>query len=111
MISVTLATLLMVGLLKDRCQDYVMRVRLTVSGVILVFAACASATPRETAKGPTVSPVPAAIASRVRLAVVASKLDRPLGMAYAEGDPIKRLFIVEKGGTIRAMKKGGAPVL
>ena len=30
-------------------------------------------------------------------------------MAYAPGDPAKRLFVVEKGGTIRVMKKGAAP--
>ena len=87
-----------------------MRERLTVSGVLLAFAAaCASANPKEAAKGPAVSPVPAAVASSVRLAVVADKLDHPLGMAYAIGDPAKRLFIVEKGGTIRVMTKGAAP--
>jgi glucose/arabinose dehydrogenase len=87
-----------------------MRKRLTVSGVLLAIAvACASANPKEAAKGPAVSPVPAAIASKVRLAVAADKLDHPLGMAYAAGDPAKRLFIVEKGGTIRVMKQGAAP--
>jgi len=53
--------------------------------------------------------VPAAAASRVRLAVFADKLDHPLGMAFAPGDPAKRLFIVEKGGAIRVLRKGAPP--
>ena len=40
---------------------------------------------------------------------MADKLDQPLGMAFAPGDPAKRLFIVEKGGTILVMKKGALP--
>jgi len=79
--------------------------------VVLTAASCASANPRESAKGPTLSPVPAGVAARVRLAVVADKLDQPLGMAFAPGDPAKRLFIVEKGGTIRVMRQGTLPSL
>jgi glucose/arabinose dehydrogenase len=76
---------------------------------VLAAASCSDATPRDAAKGPALSPVPASVAASVRLTVVAEKLDEPLGMAYAEGDPAKRLFIVEKGGTILVMKKGTLP--
>jgi glucose/arabinose dehydrogenase len=53
-----------------------------------------------------VVPVPQDLATRVKLAVVADKLDEPLGMAFAPGDPAKRLFIVEKTGAIRVLKAG-----
>jgi glucose/arabinose dehydrogenase len=74
---------------------------------LLFFAAvgvgsCASA------KGPGLSPVPADIAAHVRLAVVADKLDQPLGMAFAPDDPAKRLFLVEKTGAIRVMNQAAA---
>jgi glucose/arabinose dehydrogenase len=49
---------------------------------------------------------PAELAGGVKLAVVAEKLDQPLGMAYAPGDPAKRLFIVEKTGAVRVLKGG-----
>jgi glucose/arabinose dehydrogenase len=80
-------------------------------GLFAVFAAssCSPANPRDAAKGPALSPAPAAVASSVRLAVVADKLDEPLGMAFAPGDPAKRLFIVEKGGDILVMKQGTPP--
>ena len=80
--------------------------------LVLVLAAgsCSPASPRDAAKGPALSPVPASIAASVRLAVVADKLDQPLGMGYAERDPAKRLFIVEKRGAILVMKKGTPPL-
>jgi glucose/arabinose dehydrogenase len=53
-----------------------------------------------------VVPVPQDVATHVKLAVVADKLDEPLGMAVAPGDPAKRLFIVEKSGAIRVLKDG-----
>lgn len=56
------------------------------------------------------TPVPASAASHVRLEVAADQLHHPLGMAFAPGDPEKRLFIVEKGGTLVVMKSGTAPV-
>jgi len=87
------------------------RVFATLLAVVLTTTSCAAAAPRGKAVGPAVTPVPAAAAAAVRLAVAADKLDHPLGMAYAEGDPAKRLFIVEKGGTIRVMKKGTLPSL
>ena len=53
-----------------------------------------------------VVPVPQDLASHVKLSVVAEKLDQPLGMAFAPGDPAKRLFIAEKTGAIRVLKDG-----
>lgn len=53
-----------------------------------------------------VAPVPPDLGSAVKLAVVAEKLDQPLGMAFAPKDPAKRLFIVEKTGAIRVLKEG-----
>jgi glucose/arabinose dehydrogenase len=55
-----------------------------------------------------VTPVPTDLAAYVKLAIVAEKLDQPLGMAFATGDPAKRLFIVEKTGAIRVLKGGKA---
>lgn len=78
--------------------------------ILLAASSCATAAPRESAKGPALSPVPAAAAAKVRLVVAADKLDHPLGMAYAPGDPAKRLFIVEKGGAIRVIRGGQVPV-
>src|SRR5262245_56775978 len=53
-----------------------------------------------------VAPAPPEIASKIKLAVVAQKLDQPLGMAFPPGDPAKRLFVVEKTGAIRGIKDG-----
>lgn len=79
--------------------------------LVLTLGSCSPASPRDAAAGPAVSPVPAAVASSARLAVVADKLDQPLGMAFAPGDPAKRLFVVEKGGAILVMRKGALPSL
>ena len=78
--------------------------------VLLSFAAVAAGS-CASAKGPTPVPVPAEVAARVRLTVFADKLDQPLGMAFAPHDPAKRLFIVEKTGAIRVMKKGTLPAV
>ena len=77
--------------------------------LVLALGCCSTANPRDAARGPALSPVPAAVAASVRLAVVADKLDQPLGMAFAPGDPAKRLFIIEKGGAIVVMKSGTPP--
>ncbi len=45
-----------------------------------------------------VTPVSPELGQRVKLLVVADKLDQPLAMAYVPGDPAKRLFIAEKTG-------------
>ncbi len=71
-------------------------------------ASCAQARPGDAA-GPPVAKAPADAAAKVRLEVVADKLDEPLGMAFARNDPGKRLFIVEKGGTILVLSPGGRP--
>ena len=82
---------------------------LTCLFAVLAAASCSSVNPRDADNGPALAPVPANVAASVRLAIVADKLDQPLGMAFAPGDPAKRLFIVEKGGTILVMKKGALP--
>jgi glucose/arabinose dehydrogenase len=53
-----------------------------------------------------VTAAPPELAARVKLVVVADKLDQPLGMAFVPGDKAKRLFIVEKTGAIRVVKDG-----
>jgi len=83
----------------------------TLLTAVLSAPSCATAAPKGAAAGPPVVPVPPEAAAKVRLAVEADKLDHPLGMAYAAGDPAKRLFIVEKGGTISVLKKGTLPFL
>jgi len=50
--------------------------------------------------------VPAETAARVALFRVAEKLDQPLAMSFAPGDPQRRLFVVEKTGRIRVLKGG-----
>jgi glucose/arabinose dehydrogenase len=79
--------------------------------VVVIAASCATASSRESAKGPPLSPVPATASAKVRLEVAAEKLKEPLGMAFAPGDPAHRLFIVEKGGTISVLKQGALPSL
>jgi glucose/arabinose dehydrogenase len=53
-----------------------------------------------------ITPVSPELGQRVKLQVVAEKLDQPLALAYAPGDPAKRLFIAEKTGAIRVVKGG-----
>jgi len=55
-----------------------------------------------------VVPVPQDLGGAAKLTLAADKLDQPLGMGYAPGDPAKRLFIVEKTGAIRVLKNGAA---
>jgi glucose/arabinose dehydrogenase len=93
-------------------RDYVMSAARSLPGLLLAVLAagsCASATVREPAKSPALSPVPPGVAARVRLEVVAEKLNEPLGMAFVPNDPAKRLFIVEKGGVLLVMTKGSVP--
>ena len=57
---------------------------------------------------------PAALAKLVRLQTVAGGLDQPIGLEVAQGDPARRLFVVEKTGRIRILKGGkmlGQPFL
>jgi len=77
---------------------------------VTLALSCVDARPKEAAQGPALAPVPAKAAAAVQLEVFAEGLDQPLGMAFASGDPAKRLFVVEKGGLIRVVKKGSAPV-
>ena len=59
------------------------------------------------------SPPPPEVAN-VRLAPVASGLQRPVAIVAAPGDPRRRLFIVEQVGTIRVLEGGvvaKAPIL
>ena len=55
---------------------------------------------------PPPPPPPRAEASGVGLARVADRLDEPVGLAWAPGDPSRRMFIVEKTGRIRIHKDG-----
>ena len=82
-----------------------MKPRVLLSLAVVAAGCCA------TAATLPVTPVPAEAAARVRLTVFAEKLDEPLAMAFAPRDPAKRLFIVEKTGAIRMMKKGAPPSL
>lgn len=79
--------------------------------VVLPLLAAVAAGSCAEAKGTAFAPVPADLAARVRLTVFADKLDEPLGMAFAPKDPAKRLFVVEKTGGIRVIKKGAPPAL
>ena len=69
-------------------------------GFVLLAVASAAAAP------PAPVPVPDEAARGVTLAVVARRLDQPLALAFAAGDPGKRLFVVEKTGRIRIVKGG-----
>lgn len=64
-----------------------------------------------TLTSPVIAPLapvrpPAALAHKVRLGLVASGLDEPVGLEIAPADPRRRLFVVEKGGRIRILKDG-----
>ncbi|HZN55825.1 MAG TPA: PQQ-dependent sugar dehydrogenase [Candidatus Polarisedimenticolaceae bacterium] len=69
---------------------------------VAVSLACA----REAPGAASVPPVPREAAAGVALVELARGLDQPLAMAYAPGDPSRRLFIVEKTGRIRIVKEG-----
>ena len=56
--------------------------------------------------GPTPGAVPPALAGIARLVAVARRLDKPLDLRVAPGDPARRLFIVEKTGRIKILKDG-----
>ncbi len=70
-------------------------------------AACTRgrASAEEVPAGPAVSPVPAAVAAKVRLVEVARGLQRPVALAQAPGDP-RRLYVVEQIGRIRILEDG-----
>jgi len=52
-----------------------------------------------------VSP-PAAVANTVALERLHRGLSKPLGLEFFLGDPLKRLFVVEQTGTVRAIANG-----
>ncbi len=55
----------------------------------------------------TVPDAPNSVAGRAIWKVIARGLSKPLGLAYAPGDPVKeRLFIVEQTGKVRALVNG-----
>jgi glucose/arabinose dehydrogenase len=60
-------------------------------------------------RAPDPTAVPAALAAKVELQVVARKLKRPVLLIAAPGDTSGRLFIVEQVGRIRVLR-GGAVV-
>lgn len=51
-------------------------------------------------------PAPPPALREIRLAVVATGLDQPVGMAVAPGDARRRLFVVEKTGRVRILVGG-----
>ena len=84
----------------------------TSTGAVPASPSAVPAKPRPTATlvfpspAPSAAPVAATIRDvRLRLEPVASGLDRPVFVTHA-GDGSSRLFIVEKGGTIRVFDKG-----
>ena len=54
----------------------------------------------------TLGAPPLALAASLRLATVASGLERPVALIAAPGDPRRRLFIVEQPGRIRVLERG-----
>jgi glucose/arabinose dehydrogenase len=59
----------------------------------------------EPARGPGVSKAPDSIARSVKLTPVASGLHQPLALTFAPGDPAHRIFVVQKTGQIRILRR------
>lgn len=57
--------------------------------------------PRQAQAAPIAQPVPAEIAAKVGLDVVVRKLQRPVLVTFAPGDPAGRIYIVEQVGRVR----------
>ncbi len=73
----------------------------SIVAILLAAAAC-----RTEPSGPRATPVPPAIAAHVALTRVATGLSKPVFLACAPGDAARRLFVVEKTGTIRILRNG-----
>jgi glucose/arabinose dehydrogenase len=56
--------------------------------------------------GPPPPPPPDALAKAVKLEVFARGLAEPLGLVFAPGDKLGRVFIVEKPGRVRIVREG-----
>src|SRR5436189_4605319 len=67
--------------------------------VVALAAAC-----RASAAAPP--PPPDAVARAVKLEVFARGLAEPLGLVFAPGDKLGRIFIVEKPGRVRIAREG-----
>jgi glucose/arabinose dehydrogenase len=73
---------------------------LAVLGAVVSLSCTATAKPP-----PGLAAPPAAVASKVTLTKIADAV-QPVGLTYAPGDPLKRLFIVERGGKVRVFRDG-----
>ncbi len=71
---------------------------------LLVVAATTSC--QASASSPPAVPVPPAIAAGVTLTRVAGDLVKPVALVPAPGDATGRLFVVEKTGTVRILRRG-----
>lgn len=73
-----------------------------VSALLLSLASAGplGAVPRSPA------PVPPEIATKVRLDTFLVGASQPVALVSAPGDPARRLFVVEKTGTVRAVRNG-----
>lgn len=80
------------------------RMRFTRPLAVLALLAIASCRPA--AASPRAVPVPAEIASGVKLTRVARGLAKPVAFAVAPGDASGRLFVVEQTGKIRIVRGG-----
>jgi glucose/arabinose dehydrogenase len=76
-----------------------------VAAILLIAAVSQGGTNPPSARP---QPVPPAVAKGLSLQPIARGLQAPVDVVTPPGDPRKRLFVVEKGGTIRILSNGKA---
>jgi glucose/arabinose dehydrogenase len=81
---------------------------LVIASSSLVAARAFAGAPSDLPVEPAPPPPPAEVAGAVALVEVAHGLSQPVWMTYAPRDPEKRLFVVEKTGTVRALRRDAA---
>ncbi|HEY0714374.1 MAG TPA: PQQ-dependent sugar dehydrogenase, partial [Polyangia bacterium] len=69
-------------------------------------SACAAFSDNRTVGSPPVTPVPATLAANVKLELVTSDSAEAVGIETIPGEPVDRLFVVEKRGPIRILRNG-----
>jgi glucose/arabinose dehydrogenase len=70
------------------------------------FSACAAFTDNRTVGSPPATPVPPTLAAKVKLQLITSDSVEAVGIETVPGEPVGRLFVVEKRGPIRIFRNG-----
>ncbi|HEY0708916.1 MAG TPA: PQQ-dependent sugar dehydrogenase, partial [Polyangia bacterium] len=70
------------------------------------FSACAAFSDNRTVGSPPATPVPAQLGSKIKLQLITSESVEAVGVETVPGEPVGRLFVVEKRGPIRILRNG-----